>query len=118
MSLLASQALITNTMLRTRVEAAVRKTAAARLEAEGASGRLAQSAYRMPGDVVSLFMLRLATNADMTAEACPSCGHVEAVGDQPVDDTVEWIVGSAWAAIAEELHGSPDEPAPEEPTTT
>lgn len=112
MSLLASQAMITNETLRARVEAAVRKTAAARLEEDGASGRLARAAYRRPGDVLDLFMLRLATNAEMTAGACPSCGHVEGVAGQPVDSTVEWVVGDAWAAIAEELHGDPDaEPA-------
>lgn len=44
MSLLASQALITNTTLRARVEAAVRKTAAARLGTDDAAGRLAQAA--------------------------------------------------------------------------
>lgn len=113
MSLLASQALITNGTLRARVEAAVRKTAAARLESEGAPGRLAQAAYRRPGDVLDLFMLRLATNGDMAASACVSCGHVEAVAGQPVDSTVEWVVGDAWTAIAEELHGSPEDP----PTT-
>ena len=109
MSLLASQALITNTTLRARVEAAVRKTAAARLGTDDAAGRLAQAAYRSPADVLDLFMLRLATNADMTSAACPSCGHVEDIGAQPVDETVEWIVGDAWAVIAEELHGLPDD---------
>lgn len=112
MSLLAAQALITNTELRSRVEAAIRQTANERHAWEGPAGDLARAAYRDPTTVAPSFMLRLATNGDMTSAACPSCGHVEEVGTQPVDDTITWIVADAWEAIAQDLYGSPpDSPA-------
>lgn len=114
MSLLAAQALITNAELVSRVTAAIRKTADARIGWEGAAGDLARAAYRAPDAVVPSFMLRLATNGEVTAAACAACGHVETIGAQPVDTTIEWIVGDAWDSIATDLYGVP---AQEPPTT-
>ena len=107
MSLLSAQALITNGTLNARVEAAIRQAAVARSKWEGAAGDLARAAYRDPASVAPSFMLRLATNGDMAASACSSCGHVEKVGDQPVDETITWIVADAWESIAQDLYGVP-----------
>ena len=118
MSLLSSQALITNPTLLARVEAAVRQTAAERIKWEGAAGDLARAAYRDPAAVAPSFMLRLATNGDMAAAACSSCGHVEKVGTQHVDETITWIVGDSWEPIAQDLYGAPADTDPTDPATT
>lgn len=117
MSLLSAQALITNDILNARVEAAIRQAAAARSKWEGAAGDLARGAYRDPGSVAPSFMLRLATNGDMAASACSSCGHVEKVGTQHVDETIEWIVGDSWESIAQDLYGTPADADPAAPVT-
>lgn len=107
MSLLAAQALTTNQVLLSRVEAAIRKTAAQRLQWEGPAGDLARAAFTAPADSAPAFMLRLATNGDVVDAACEACGHASGVPD----DTIEWIVGDSWEAIAQDLYGSPDDPA-------
>lgn len=114
MSLLAAQALITNAELVSRVTAAIRKTANDRIGWEGPAGDLARAAYRAPDTVAPSFMLRLATNGEVTAAACAACGHVETIGGEPVDSTIEWIIGDAWDAIAADLYGVP---AQDPPTT-
>lgn len=110
MSLLAAQALTTNAQLVTRVQSAIRSTAAQRIAWEGPAGELARTGYRAPDTITPSFMLRLATNGEVVAAACDSCGHA---GDVP-DATIEWIVGDSWDAVAAELYGVP----PEEPPTT
>lgn len=118
MSLLASHALLGNPELRARVEAALRQTAAAKLGGTGPAATLARAAYRDPASVAPSFMLRLATNRDVTASACPSCGHVEKVGSQHVDETITWIVADAWESIAQDLYGAPADMDPTDPATT
>lgn len=109
MSLLAAQALITNSQLRSRVESAIRTTAAERVGWEGAAGVLARAGYTAPDTVAHPFMLRLATNGDVIDAACDACGHAGPVDD----DTILWIIGDAWNAIATEIYGPPEPP----PTT-
>lgn len=104
MSFLASQALIGNERLRTRVAGAVRKVAAERVQWAPPAGVLARAGYRAPETVVDGFMLRLATNGDAIASACEACGHA----DNVTDTTIEWIVGDAWDAVAVDVFGEPD----------
>lgn len=107
MSLLSAHTLLQNQTLRARVESAIRKHAAATTGAEGPPGRLAGAGYRAPDTVAPAFMLRLATNTEVVAESCPSCG--DAAG---VEDTlIEWIIGNAWDKVAAELFPDPSDAA-------
>ncbi|MDO5662866.1 MAG: hypothetical protein Q4G40_09235 [Brachybacterium sp.] len=108
MSLLAAHTLLGNATIRARVESAIRKTAEARSAWEGPPGDLARDAFRTPDAVSPAFMLRLATNGSVVERACPSCGDAAGV----TDETIEWIVGDAWDAIASDLYGAP----PDTPT--
>ena len=108
MSLSASQALITNAELRERVIAAIRATAAARIGWDGPAGTLARAAFARPDTLVELFMLRMATNQDVVKSACDRCGHTPNREGAATDDTISWIVGDAWEAIAQDLHPAPE----------
>lgn len=99
MSLLAASKITSNPTVRARVEAAIRKTAAEKGDAAGAEGVLAKAALVAPETVSAPFLQRVATNADVAANACAGCGHSEAE-----DSALEWIVSEAWAAVAAELH--------------
>ena len=105
MSLLASQSMFNNQMLQNRLQAAIRKTAAERLQWAAPAGTLAKSAYIAPETVSPSFMLRLATNGDVVAAACSACGHT---GDVP-DETIEWIVGDSWDDVAIEMYNLTEE---------
>lgn len=96
MSLASANALIRNDKLRARVEAAIRKTAAAKIGTAGAPGLLAVGALNRPELELDPFMVRLATNADVVGKACAACGDSTATDDS----TIEWIVADAWDAIA------------------
>ena len=110
MNLLASQAMFDNSILRDRLQAAIRKTAAERLQWAAPAGTLASAAYTAPDTVAPSFLLRLATNGDVVAKACEACGHAGGVPD----DTIEWIVGESWDAVSVEMFGEPEpEPEPE-----
>lgn len=102
MSLLAASRITDNTEAQARVRTAIRKVAATHLDADGPAGQLARAGYTAPETIAPAFMLRVATNGDVTGGACESCGHVAAG-----DDTIEWIVGDAWAAVAAELYPAP-----------
>ena len=107
MSLLSAHTLLTNATLRARVESAIRKHAATATGADGPVGRLARAGYTAPDTVAPAFMLRLATNGEVVAKSCPSCG--DAAG---VDDAVlEWIVVDAWDKVAAELFPDPADAA-------
>lgn len=101
MSLLASEALIDNVTLRRRVQGAIRKTAAGRSGDTGPAAQLTTAGYTAPETVAAPFMLRLATNGEAVKAACPACGD----GVDITDETIEWIVGDAWAAVAKTLFG-------------
>lgn len=101
MSLLASQAMFNNTTLGDRLQAAIRKTAAERLQWAEPAGTLARAAYTAPETVAPSFLLRLATNGDVVSETCEACGHAGGVPD----DTIEWIVGESWDAVSIEMYG-------------
>lgn len=105
MSLAASQALITNPDLTGRVTAAIRQTAAQRTAWEGPAGVLARAALTRPDTVIGHFMLRMSTNAEVAQAACAACGDARTV----TDDTIEWIVGDAWEAIAQTIFQSAGE---------
>ena len=105
MNLLASQAMFDNQQLRDRLDAAIRKVAAERLQWAAPAGILAKAAYTAPETVSPPFMLRLATNGDVVAAACSACGHA---GEVP-DDTIEWIVGESWDTVAVEMFGPIEE---------
>lgn len=107
MSLLASSALFDNSTLRSRLNAAIRKTAAERLQWAEPAGSLARAAYTAPETVAPSFLLRLATNGDVVEGTCEACGHAGSVPDV----TIEWIVGESWDAVAIQLYG---EPSPED----
>ena len=109
MSLLASQAMITNDELRGRVVAAIRATASARIGWAGPAGALARAAFARPDTVAEHFMLRMATNGDMVKAACDQCGHTPNREGAATDDTISWIVGDAWEAIAQDLYPAPVE---------
>ena len=111
MNLLASQAMFDNSTLRDRLHAAIRKTAAERLQWAAPAGTLAAAAYTAPDTVAPSFLLRLATNGDVVAEACEACGHAGGVPD----DTIEWIVGDSWDAVSIEMFGGPEPETPETP---
>lgn len=89
MSLLSSDALTRNETLRRRVCAAIRKTAMTR------EGDFARSAFEVPENVAGAFLLEIAANSDAVSKACAECGS----GSSIPDDTIEWIVGNAWAKI-------------------
>lgn len=109
MNLLASQALFENATLRDRLKAAIRKTAAERLQWAAPAGTLAQAAYTAPETVIPSFLLRISTNGDVVAATCEACGHAGTVPD----DTIEWIVGESWGSVAIELYGEPEPVDPE-----
>lgn len=104
MNLLASQAMFNNATLQDRLYAAIRKMAAERLQWAAPAGTLAAAAYTAPDTVAPSFLLRLATNGDVVGAACEACGHAGGVPD----DTIEWIVGDSWDAIAIEMFGEPE----------
>ena len=104
MNLLASQAMFNNETFHARLNAAIRKAAAERLQWAAPAGTLAQAAYTAPETVAPSFLLRLATNADVVAAVCEACGHAGGVPD----DTIEWIVVDSWDTIAVEMYGDPD----------
>ena len=111
MNLLASQAMFDNSTLRDRLHAAIRKTAAERLQWAAPAGTLAAAAYTAPDTVAPSFLLRLATNGDVVAETCEACGHAGGVPD----DTIEWIVGDSWDAVSIEMFGESEPETPETP---
>lgn len=102
MTLLAASKITKNDELRARTSAALRKVGAAKLAENGAPGQLARAAYIAPETMLEPFLLRVATNTDVTAAACESCGHVTTG-----DDTLEWIVLNAWDTVAAEQFPTP-----------
>lgn len=109
MSLLAAQALMNNKELQDRLQSAIRQEAAARLAWAEPDASLARAGYTAPDTVAASFMIKLATNTEISAAACDACGHA---GPVP-DDTIKWIVGDSWTEIATEIYGPPEPP----PTT-
>lgn len=99
MSLASANALIQNDKLRARVQAAIRKTAATKIDADGPAGALAVGGLNRPETYLDPFMVRLATNSDVVGKACAACGDATATAD----DTIEWIVGDAWDTVAASL---------------
>ena len=59
MNLLASQAMFNNSTLQDRLHAAIRKTAAERLQWAAPAGTLASAAYTAPDTVAPSFLLQI-----------------------------------------------------------
>lgn len=104
MSLLSASKITSSPEIRSRVEAAIRKVATAKI-ADGVTGAdltLAKAGYTAPETVAAGFMLRVATNGDVVTAACDACGHVSQ--SEVEDSTVEWIVASGWSDVATDLY--------------
>lgn len=87
-----------NRTMQSRIIAAIRLTAPAKLADRGASKALAERVMQAPdaaATVAAHFLMRTAANADVADAACKDCGH------SPVDDgTILWIVGDQWDDVA------------------
>lgn len=96
---LEKNSLITeNRTMQSRVVAAIRLTAPARLTDSGASKALAERVMQAPDAAASVaahFLMRVAGNADVAGAACADCGY-----SRVDDDTILWIVGDQWDDVA------------------
>lgn len=95
-NLIGSSKILDNATMRARASAAIRRTAADKINEEGSTGALAKAALQSPDFVVPAFLTRIAVNPAVSTAACPDCGYAA------VDDgDILYVVNDAWAAIAE-----------------
>ena len=101
MSLLSAARVADNQIIRDRVTAAIRQTAAARYDDTGVSGQLARVCLLDPSIALQHMLVRIAADSTLTSNACPSCGFawVNDAG-QPIDDAIRYVVDSQWDAVA------------------
>lgn len=98
MSLEASNKIATNPAMQARVTAAIRQTAPVKTGAAGAPGALAERVMSAPdaaAAVAAHFLLRVSTDADSAAKACPGCGY-----SAVTDEAILWIVDHYWDDVA------------------
>lgn len=94
-NLLGSSKIIDNPTMRARTSAAIRQTAAEKQGVEGADGQLARAALLTPEFVVSAFLVRIAVNPAVVAEACTDCGYAGVA-----DADILYVIAQAWTDVA------------------
>lgn len=95
MSLIGASKTITNPTMRSRVEAAIRQTAAEKPDDGSAGAQLARQALIDPGSVAPHFLSRLAVNPAVTAASCEDCGYAAIE-----DGDILYVVVQEWDEVA------------------
>lgn len=102
-NLIGSSKIVDNSTVRARATAAIRQSAAERVGADGAPGRLARAALQNPEFVVPAFLVRLATNPAIAGAACIDCGYADVL-----DTDFLYVIAASWDEIAASEFPDPD----------
>lgn len=95
-NLIGSSKILDNASMRARTSAAIRQTAARKVNEGGPPGVLAKAALLNPEFVIPAFLTRIAVNPAVITAACVDCGHA-AVND----GDMLYVVDSSWEDVAE-----------------
>ena len=107
MSLLSAARVADNQIIRDRVTAAIRQTAAARYDDTGVPGQLARVCLLDPSIALQHMLVRVASNVAIANAACPACGHVETVDQASPDGAISYVVSSEWDEVAGIVYPQP-----------